>query len=329
MERLTMHTLTTRIVAILALGAMVATGSMLGWPARVGAAPTQAPEFAGIAHWINSPPLTMRGLRGKVVLIDFWTYSCINCLRTLPHVTRWYDKYKDQGLVVIGVHSPEFDFEKRTANVERAVKHFGIHYPVAQDNDMATWNAWNNSFWPAEYLVDKQGKVVLHHYGEGHYAEMENAIRKQLGMAPMTDTGPEAGLGDIESPEMYFGIARMQYMANAKGPSRNGDTYRAPSRLALNRYALDGRWRMTDEYAQLLGDRGEIRLHFKAGKLHMVASAERPVTLKITVDGKPQPPVTVQASMLYTLFDSTDYRDHVVSIDIPHAGLRAFTFTFG
>ncbi len=324
---------TNRIMAtlgILGIGAMVLAGGLSAWPPPATAAvPTQAPEFAGIGHWINSKPLSMQQLRGKVVLIDFWTYSCINCLRTLPHVTRWYDTYKDQGLVVIGVHSPEFDFEKETANVERAVKHFGIRYPVAQDNDMATWSAWDNHFWPAEYLIDKQGNVVLHHFGEGHYAEMENAIRKQLGLAPLADAGGGANLGGIGSPEMYFGLAREKYMANDEGPSRSGRSYRAPSRLALNHYSLQGRWRMTDEYATLFGDKGEIRLHFKAGKLHMVASSEQPVTLSITVDGKPQPPVTVQASQLYTLFDSNDYRDHVVSIMVPKSGFRAFTFTFG
>jgi thiol-disulfide isomerase/thioredoxin len=324
-----MQKITTRIVAAVALGAMILTGGMLGWPSRVGAAPSRAPEFAGIVHWINSPPLTMQQLRGKVVLIDFWAYSCINCLRALPHVTAWYDKYKDQGLVVVGVHSPEFEFEKNTANVERAVKKLGIHYPVAQDNAMATWDAWSNRFWPAEYLVDKQGNVVLHHYGEGHYAEMENVIRQQLGLAPMTTGSADANLGGIGSPEMYFGLAREEYMANAKGPSRDGDTYHAPARLGLNGYDGEGRWRLSGEYATLVDGHGEIRLHFKAGKLHMVASADAPVTLSVTVDGKPQPAVTVQASQLYTLFDSNDYRDHVVTIVVPKPGLRAFTFTFG
>jgi thiol-disulfide isomerase/thioredoxin len=308
--------------------AAVAMLSLVGCTYAAGAA-APAPEFAGIAHWINSPPLTMKGLRGKVVLIDFWTYSCINCLRSLPHVTAWYDKYKDKGLVIVGVHSPEFDFEKDSANVEAAVKKLGIHYPVAQDNDMATWNAWSNRFWPAEYLIDRNGDVVLHHYGEGHYDEMEDAIRAQLGMGAMQDTGTEQDFSGIGSPEMYFGLARVANLANIEVPPQFSHRYTLPGSLPLNRFALGGRWRINDEYAESTGDDGVIRLRFRAGKLHMVAASDQPVTLAITIDGKPQPAVTVQASRLYTLFDSHDYREHRAEIRIDKAGLRAYTFTFG
>lgn len=325
----------TRVIAglgAMSLGAVVLGGGVFGWPSPASAAvPSRAPEFTGIDHWINSPPLTIRELRGKVVLIDFWTYSCINCLRTFPYVTHWYDKYKKDGLVVIGVHSPEFDFEKSTANVKQAVKHFHINYPVAQDNEMATWNAWHNQFWPAEYLVDKQGNVVLHHFGEGHYEEMEAAIRKQLGLPPATDDAVKnsTDFSGIGSPEMYFGSNRLQNLVEPESPTASSHDYQAPDTLPLNRFALDGRWKITPEFAQFLGQNGEIRLHFKAGKLHMVANSDKPVTLSVTVDGKSQPPVTVHMSQLYTLFDSHDYHDHVVTIKIPKAGLRAFTFTFG
>lgn len=139
-----------------------------------------APEFAGIDHWLNSPPLTMQDLRGKVVLVDFWTYSCINCVNTLPYVKKWYDKYKDQGLVVVGVHTPEFPFEKSTANVEAALKRFGIRYPVAQDNAYGTWSAYRNQYWPATYLIDANGRIVYQHYGEGRYEETEAAIQRLL-----------------------------------------------------------------------------------------------------------------------------------------------------
>ncbi|WP_236905902.1 thioredoxin family protein [Collimonas pratensis] len=139
-----------------------------------------APEFTGIQTWLNSKPLTMASLRGKVVLVDFWTYSCINCVRTLPHVTKWYDQYKDKGLVVVGVHTPEFPYERETRNVETAIQRSGIRYPVAQDNRYATWNAYDNQYWPAAYLVDRKGTIVLKHFGEGSYDEMENAIRKLL-----------------------------------------------------------------------------------------------------------------------------------------------------
>jgi thiol-disulfide isomerase/thioredoxin len=300
--------------------------------ARPAVAAQQAPEFAGISNWINSKPLTMQSLRGKVVLIDFWTYSCINCLRTLPHVTHLYDTYKDKGLVVIGVHSPEFDFEKQTGNVQDAVKHFKINYPVAQDNDLATWDAWSNQFWPAEYLVDQRGNVIAHHYGEGNYMEMENAIRTLLGLPRLSETGGDNGdtnFAGIGTPEMYFGSDRVEFLASPEGGRTGTRDFTAPTQLNLNQFALVGHWEIGRQNATLAGDKGEIRLHFKAGKAHMVASAISPTTLEILVDGKPQPPVTVQASMLYTLFDSKDYRDHVLTIRIPKAGFHAFTFTFG
>ncbi|NII09300.1 thioredoxin family protein [Oleiagrimonas sp. C23AA] len=297
--------------------------------ACAGATPSQAPEFAGISHWINSPPLTMKQLRGKVVLVDFWTYSCINCLRTLPHLKSWYAKYHDKGLEIVGVHSPEFDFEKNYANVKRAVNKYGITWPVAMDSDMRTWRAWNNHYWPAEYLIDKQGKVIESHFGEGNYEQTENAIRKALGMGSAQMDEHAADLSGIGSPEMYFGLDREEYMAPPQRPSAGARMYTTPDTIGLNQFALTGRWKMTGQYAQLVGDKGQIHLHFKSGKLHMVASAEHPVTLKITVDGKPQPNVTVRDSQLYTLFDSNSYEDHVVTIRVVGSGFKAFTFTFG
>ncbi len=291
--------------------------------------PVQAPEFTGISHWLNSKPLTMKGLRGKVVLIDFWAYSCINCLRTLPHVTAWYDKYKDQGLVVVGVHSPEFEFEKSTANVRKAVGKYGIHYPVAQDNDMATWRAWNNRFWPAEYLIDRDGKVVMHHYGEGHYEATENAIRKLLGLGPMTAKVTDKDFSGIGSPEMYFGLARVENQANPHALPRLTHTYRFPDVLALNRYALQGQWKLTDEYARQMGPKGAIRLHFRAAQVNMVAASDKPVPLAITVDGKPQAAVTVHDSRLYTLYQASTPGEHLIEIRTSKAGLKVFTFTFG
>jgi len=302
--------------------------------ARPAAAAQTAPEFAGIAAWQNSKPLTMKQLRGKVVLIDFWAYSCINCLRTLPHVTRWYDEYKDKGLVVVGVHSPEFPFEKQEGNVRDAIRKYNIHYPVAQDNDLATWDAWDNQYWPAEYLVDQRGNVVAHHFGEGNYAEMENAIRTLLGL-PRLDAKAIAedkdapDFNQIGSPEMYFGSDRGQNLASPEGGRSGTRDFTAPSRLDLNQFALVGRWEIGRQNATLTGASGEIRLHFKAKKVHMVASANDPVTVEILVDGKPQPPVTIQASQLYTLYTATDYKDHVLTIRIPKANFHAFTFTFG
>jgi Peroxiredoxin len=302
--------------------------------ARPAAAAQTAPEFTGIAAWQNSKPLKMSQLRGKVVLIDFWAYSCINCLRTLPHVTRWYDQYKDKGLVVVGVHSPEFPFEKQEGNVRDAIKKYNIHYPVAQDNDLATWDAWDNQYWPAEYLVDQRGNVVAHHFGEGNYAEMENAIRTLLGLPRLADAKAETDkdapdFSQLGSPEMYFGSDRSQNNASPEGARTGTRDFTAPSRLELNQFALVGRWEIGRQNASLVGANGEIRLHFKAKKVHMVASANDPVTLEIAVDGKPRAPVTVQASQLYTLFDGDGYKDHVLTIKVPKANFHAFTFTFG
>ncbi|MBB1595372.1 thioredoxin family protein [Achromobacter sp. UMC46] len=167
----------------IALGALIATSlaaSVLPGTAQAAATPVPAPEFTGIENWLNSPPLTVASQRGKVVLVDFWTYTCINCIRTLPYVTNWHQKYKDQGLVVVGVHTPEFPFERSTANVQKALERFKITYPVAQDNRYATWEAYSNQYWPAVYLIDKQGQIVYRHFGEGNYAETEAEIQRLL-----------------------------------------------------------------------------------------------------------------------------------------------------
>ncbi|MEH6433784.1 thioredoxin family protein [Massilia sp. DD77] len=163
------------------IAALFATASFSAHAAS--ASPMAAPEFTGINNWLNSPPLSMQQLRGKVVLVDFWTYTCINCIRTLPYVKSWHEKYKDKGLVVVGVHTPEYPFERSTSNVQAAIKRFGIPYAVAQDNRYATWQAYSNQYWPAVYLVDKQGQVVYSHFGEGDYAETEAKIRALLAEA--------------------------------------------------------------------------------------------------------------------------------------------------
>ncbi|CAG4925788.1 thioredoxin family protein [Paraburkholderia saeva] len=172
------------VAAAAAVAAIVAAGVMSAQSGAASALPVStssaAPEFAGIENWLNSKPLTMQQLRGKVVLVDFWTYSCINCINTLPHVEDWYTKYKDQGLVVVGVHTPEYPYERKTEKVSAAIQKYGLHYPVAQDNSYATWNAYGNQYWPAAYLIDKQGRIVYSHFGEGDYAKTEAAIREQL-----------------------------------------------------------------------------------------------------------------------------------------------------
>ena len=297
-----------------------------------------APEFTGISHWLNTPstssgpsgePLTMASLKGKVVLVDFWTYSCINCIRTLPYVTKWYDTYKDKGFIVIGVHTPEFEFEKVTSNVQTAIQRFGIHYPVAQDNDYGTWQAYNNEYWPAEYLIDQKGNIVYTHFGEGEYDHTENAIRELLGLNSPVAAENGQDLSGVGSPEMYFEPARLQNLSPDQSASLTPQTYTLPSTLPLNAFALSGSWQFNQDHATLVKPDGAIRLHFASGKVFMVAASDKPVTLKITVDGKPQKDVTVQMSELYTLFDSTDYTEHIIDIQIPDAGFQAFTFTFG
>jgi cytochrome c biogenesis protein CcdA/thiol-disulfide isomerase/thioredoxin len=287
-----------------------------------------APDFTGISHWLNSNPLTISQLKGKVVLVDFWTYSCINCIRTLPYVTGWYNTYHDKGFVVVGVHTPEFAFEKDTANVQDAIERFGIKYPVAQDNDYGTWNAYNNEYWPAEYLINQNGEIVHEHFGEGDYDVTENAIRELLGLNK-DPNAPTGTLGNIQSPEMYFETSRLEYLTPNQQPSASPQAYTLPQNLALNNFALGGTWQFVQDHAVLINPNGKIELHFSSGKVYMVASADNPVTLQITVDGKLQPSVTVQASQLYTLFDSNDYSEHTLEIDIPQSGFNAFTFTFG
>lgn len=290
-----------------------------------------APEFAGISHWLNTDhPLTLSELRGKVVLVDFWTYSCINCIRTLPYVTKLYDTYKDKGLVVVGVHTPEFPFEKDTGNVSTALTRHGIHYPVAQDNDFGTWNAYSNHYWPAEYLIDQNGSIVHTHFGEGEYDETEMAIKQLLGLSGGATVDRGSDLSQIKSPEMYFGLDRVEFLANGRNLSGEQE-YVIPNRLELNKFALSGTWRLDADKAVLTRGGGKIKLHFKSAKVHMVASSPKAGGQSITaqVDNRPAMVLNISTPDLYTVFDSTDYGDHVLEITIPDAGFEAFTFTFG
>jgi thiol-disulfide isomerase/thioredoxin len=288
-----------------------------------------APEFKTGNNWLNSLPLTMKELRGKVVLIDFWTYTCINCIRTLPYVTKWYDTYKDNGFVVIGVHTPEFAFEKDANNVKQAISHFNIHYPVVQDNDYAIWNSYNNQYWPAEYLINQKGEIVKEHFGEGDYDKTENAIRYLLGLDESSVNIHSDDLSKIGSPEMYFGTDRLQNLTPNQTSSFTPKNYTLDQNLSLNNFSLGGSWQFSGKSAELLGSSGQINLKFHSGKVFIVASSQIPATLTITVDGKKQPSTIVQESKLYTLFDSQDYSDHVIEININQTGFEAFTFTFG
>nr|WP_225578415.1 redoxin family protein [Rhodanobacter sp. 7MK24] len=288
-----------------------------------------AQEFTGIDHWINSPPLTMAGLHGKVVLVDFWAYSCINCVRELPHVEHLYETYKDKGLMVVGVHAPEFDFEKNPSDVTAAVQQLGITFPVAMDSEHATWSAWHNQYWPAEYLFDRNGQLIGHQYGEGNYQRMENAIRMLLGLNTLSGAEPASGIpADGDSPEMLLGTAAQTGLDSSEDGSK-GLRHFSAGQPEPNHYALSGIWRITDECAELAGSQGNVELRFKATKLHMVANANTPITLEVTIDGKPQPPVTVQGSRLYTLFESSADGSHLLKLHIPAKGLQIYSFSFG
>lgn len=288
-----------------------------------------APELVGLNKWFNSDPLTLAELQGRVVLVDFWTYSCINCIRTLPYVTQWYETYKDQGFVILGIHTPEFAFERVANNVETAIKRYNITYPVAQDNQYRTWQAFENQFWPAHYLIDKNGEIVYTHFGEGEYEKTELAIRTLLGLEGEFEMPPIPEANQSQTPEIYLGSARSKNFGGLEKPSAEEQIYAFPRTLQRNRFALEGRWKIEPEAAIHTSGFGRIRLNFNAAKVFMVAQSEKPVTLKIYVDGELQKGVTITNSDLYPLFESSIGQNRTMEIEFPDSGVQVFTFTFG
>jgi cytochrome c biogenesis protein CcdA/thiol-disulfide isomerase/thioredoxin len=316
----------------------------------------QLPPLNGIGPWINSPPLTREQLKGKVVVIDFWTYSCINCLRSLPYVEAWSKRYKDDGLVVIGVHAPEFAFEREFANVKKAVTDLGITYPVALDNDWNLWRALNNNYWPAHYFVDAQGRVRYHHFGEGGYNESERVIRQLLteaGHPPsarMANTSANeavemAASGQVQSPETYVGYARADNFVSPGGEARDeAKAYAIPAQLKLNQWALGGRWTVGPQVATAATSDGKIAFRFHARDLHLVLGPTadgKPVRFKVTIDGhapganagadvKADGSGVVTAERLYQLVRlKGDVTDRTFEIEFLDPGVHAFSFTFG
>ena len=312
------------------------------------------PPLDGAVEWLNSPPLTAAGLRGKVVVVDFWTYSCVNCLRTLPYVRAWYEKYKDQGLVVIGVHAPEFAFEKDIDNVKRAVKDLKVDYPVAIDNDYAIWRAFDNRYWPAHYFIDAQGRIRHHHFGEGEYAESEEIIKQLLAEAGAQHVAsgtvqPDAGgialapENAMQSPETYIGYERAENFAATAVRDREHD-YSVPTTLATNQWGLGGTWTVADENAKLARAGGRIAFRFHARDVNLVLGPPhdgKPVKYKVTIDGKPpgddhgvdsaaDGTGEVTSQRLYQLLRvSGDVADRTFEIEFLDAGVEAFAFTFG
>jgi len=285
-----------------------------------------APPFRGIDAWINSKPLTTQQLRGKVVLVDFWTYSCINCLRTLPHLKAWYARYHKDGLVIVGVHTPEFAFEHSLSNVRRATKRLGVEYPVALDNSYGTWNAYANQYWPAEYLIDRRGHVRHVHFGEGQYEESENAIRTLLGetAVPMTrvaDTTPR----DLISPESYLGYARLDRFVGTRIHNDQPWRYSLPPSLPQNALAYGGTWTVGQERATA-GPDAKLRFHFHANDVYLVLAGHGSV--RVLVDGRELKRVRVDGDRLYTLVDSPHLLDAILELRFT-PGISAYAFTFG
>jgi cytochrome c biogenesis protein CcdA/thiol-disulfide isomerase/thioredoxin len=314
------------------------------------------PSLAGATQWLNSPPLSAESLRGKVVLVDFWTYSCINCIRALPYVRGWADKYKDHGLVVIGVHAPEFAFEKNPANVAKAVKDLGVDYPVALDNDYAIWKGFDNQYWPAHYFIDAQGRIRHHHFGEGEYRQSEDVIRQWLtdarliyltcGLLSDDHRRVEAAASTdrSRSPETYVGYARARNFVGGRVTRDEAHDYHAPAALATNQWSLDGRWSVHDENAQLEQAGGAIVYRFRGRDLHLVlgpAADGKPIRYRVTIDGKPPGADhgmdtdadgngTVTGQRLYQLVrQANGSGERLFKITFLDPGVRAYAFTFG
>jgi cytochrome c biogenesis protein CcdA/thiol-disulfide isomerase/thioredoxin len=315
------------------------------------------PSLSGAVQWLNSPPLDKEALRGKVVLIDFWTYSCINCLRALPYVEAWADKYRNSGLVVIGVHAPEFAFEKNIDNVRRAVADLGIHYPVAIDNDFAIWRGFNNEYWPAHYFIDGEGRIRHHHYGEGEYPQSEAVIRQLLteagyklpadGVVKSQASGVESAASATAgvSPETYVGYKRARNFASPGGERKDQlYSYSAPTRLTASEWGLAGEWQVADEKAVLAKAGGRIVYQFHARDLHLVLGPGKdgkPVRFKVSIDGKPpgdshgtdtdnEGRGTITSQRLYQLVRQPgEVRDRTFEIEFLDPGAEVYAFTFG
>jgi len=344
--------------------------SLLAYAGRGGAAAASAapaaqaafdregpmPSLAGATGWLNSPALTRESLRGKVVLVDFWTYSCINCLRALPYVKRWYETYKDHGLVVLGVHAPEFAFERDPDNVRRAVGELGITYPVAIDDDYAIWRGFSNQYWPAHYFIDASGDIRAHHFGEGDYEGSERIIRElltqagykdlpPLGMAPDA-AGIEAApdMEHVSSAETYIGYRRADGFRSPGGfADDRSKSYALPTSLGLNEWGLLGRWTDDPEKAVLDAAPGQIEFRFLARDLHLVLgpAGDKPVRFRVRLDGL-APGANhgadtdaagngvIREQRLYQLIRQTSpVAPHTFSIEFQDGGVQAYSFTFG
>ncbi|MGI0048297.1 MAG: thioredoxin family protein [Nitrososphaera sp.] len=317
----------------------------------------QAPELAEISGYVNTDPVTLGDLKGKVVLVDFWTYSCINCIRTIPYLNAWHEKYADDGLVIVGVHTPEFEFEKDYNNVKAAVEKYEIEYPVAQDNDKGTWKAYENRYWPRKYLVDNEGYIRYDHIGEGSYAETEKVIQSLLSeraaymganvtfdqSTSKPENAQSVNFGRIDTPELYFGyqFARAP-LGNPEGFKPDQTVkYTIPedATIASNRIYLDGEWKNNADHMELQGESGRIVLSYSAKAINIVAGGSG--ELQLSEDGSGLPgssrgqdvsedgTVAVDGQKLYNLAMHEEYGRHQIVIDVSGKGFEIYTFTFG
>jgi cytochrome c biogenesis protein CcdA/thiol-disulfide isomerase/thioredoxin len=293
----------------------------------------RAPQFAGNSHWLNTAgdrPLTLTALRGKVVLVDFWTYSCINCIRTLPHLRAWYAAYHRDGLEIVGVHTPEFAFEHVLSNVRSAARRLGVTWPVALDNDYKTWTAYSNEYWPAEYLIDKTGRVRHVHFGEGEYGATEKAIRSLLAEAGAlvprrTAAVADATPNEVVTPETYLGSARIERYRGLPVTENRVVSYLFPPRLAQNELSYAGEWRIGPERA-VASANARLRMHFVARDVYIVLGGKGRV--RVYVAGRPAGSIQVDSDRLYTVVSSVKRRDALLELRFS-PGVNAYSFTFG
>ncbi len=303
-----------------------------------------AKELSSPQGFINTEEFKIADMIGKkVILVDFWTYSCINCQRTTPYLIAWYDKYKDQGLEIIGVHTPEFDFEKKYDNVARAVKEMGIKYPVVLDNNYGTWNAYENRYWPRKYLIDIDGYIVYDHIGEGGYDETEKAIQNALEErkqklnldAPITkDMAKPSGAismdqAQVKSPEVYFGADRNEFLGNGRRGVVGSQTFTLPATTNLNTLYLQGTWNITKESARSVSQSAKVVFKYSSKNVYFVASSEKSVKIKVLRDGVLINTFDIKDNKLYTLIGGQEYGEHTLEIIVDEPGLEVFTFTFG
>jgi thiol-disulfide isomerase/thioredoxin len=314
------------------------------------------PSLSGATEWLNSPPLTPAGLRGKVVLVDFWTYTCVNWLRTLPYVRAWADKYRDQGLVVIGAHTPEFPFEKDIDNVRWAAKEMDVRYPIAVDSDYGVWRAFDNNYWPAAYIADANGRIRFHHFGEGNYDGIERAIQRLLGdrgsttdneLVRVNPQGLEvaANFRTLRSPESYLGYERSDVSASPGDVVRDAPrVYTVPTNLSLNQWALAGNWTVKGRAAVLNEPNGKVVYRFHARDVNLIMGTppgSQPVRFSVKVDGKSpgaahgtdiddQGNGTAARQRTYQLVrQQNPITDREFEIQFADPGVEAFAFTFG